>query len=185
MFKAIAVCLFLLSPSAYSSDSAKMYKLLGEAPVGSNMRPVEAKSLIPFAKRFHQLSDKQRKIYRTNFPGIEDNEVPPFPLNGFIELYKPIIKGHARTGGGGDLTLLATIDKEGNVDSLAIYSQPSKKLGDLATTVMFNTKFKPATCDGEPCEMQFQFEFPMRHRFKSINSLDKENFGKLPPSKIK
>jgi hypothetical protein len=93
------------------------------------------------------------------------------------ELYGPIIKGHARIGGAGDLIMLAAINKEGSVEKVAVYAQPSKKLGDLAVAVLFNTQFEPATCDGAPCEMDFQFEFELRHRFKEIRSLDWEDFG--------
>ena len=170
----IALLVFCLMANA---NAAKLYKLLGDAPKGSNKRPIEAKSYIPFKKRYHQLTDEQKSIYRLNFEGIQDNEIPPFPKKGMRDIYTPLVKGHARQGGGGFLALVATVNKKGDVEKVVVLLQPSKKLGDLAIAVLFNTKFKPAKCDGKPCEMEFPFEFELRHRFKTIDSLDKEHFG--------
>ena len=172
IFSLLMLCLFVTDAHA-----AKLYKLLGDAPKGSNRRPVEAESYIPFKKKYHQLTDEQRHLFRLNFKNIQDDEVPPFPQKGMRKIYTPLVKGHARVGGSGFLALTATIDEKGNVDKVAILLQPTKKLGDLAVAVMFNTKFKPATCDGMPCEMDFPFELELRHRFKTIDSLDKEHFG--------
>ncbi|NNC98686.1 MAG: hypothetical protein HKN85_00750 [Gammaproteobacteria bacterium] len=160
-----------------ADEPGRIYKLLGKAPKGTKFKPVDARSPIPFNKSYQQLTDSQRAIYRSYFEGIKDSETPPFPEGGTQVIYKPLIKGHARIGGGGFLALRATVDEKGIVDKVAVYLTPSKKMTDLAIAVLFNTRFEPATCDGEPCEMEYPFEFELRKQFKSIVSLDKENFG--------
>jgi len=154
-----------------------VYRLHGDAPVGSKFRPVEAESPIPFNKRFDQLTEKQMRIYRADFPGMGTNDTPPFPKKGMRAIYKPIIKGHERLARGGVLTLIAKINEQGGVDEVAIYESPMKELSDLATTVMFNTEFVPPTCDGKPCKMEFPFQFELRNRSKSVKTLSQDDFG--------
>jgi hypothetical protein len=36
----------------------------------------------------------------------------------------------------------------------------------LATNVLFNTAFDPASCNGKPCKMEFPFEFKLRQQEK-------------------
>ena len=172
MHRLVVVSFMLFSFSFGNAYAAKLYKLLGDAPLGTKRRPIEAESFIPFNKKFKKLTNEQRKLYRSNFHGILDHQIPPFPKKGMQRIYDSIILGHGRYGGGGQLSLLATINKKGAVEKVAIYSQPSKQLGELAMAVLFNTKFQPATCDGKPCEMEFPFDFKMRQRSKSIQSLN-------------
>jgi len=172
MFRSVVAGIVVLCFTVGSAHAAKLYKLLGDAPTGTKRRPVEAESFIPFNKRFNKLTKEQRKLYRSNFHGILDGQIPPFPKKGMKRIYNPIILAHSRYGGGGQLSLLATINKKGMVDKVAVYSQPSKQIGELATAVLFNTKFNPATCDGKPCAMEFPFDFKLRQRSKSIQTLN-------------
>lgn len=175
--------IFLLSsaaPSAYADEpkGEKLYKWLGDAPKGRNMRPVEATSPIPFNKKFDQLDDRQMAIYRSYFDGLNETDTPPFPKKGIKEIYKPLIKGHKKIGGGGDLLVYAEVNDKGRVNKVTVYESPSQKLADLATTIMFNTKFRPPTCNGDPCTMDYPFYYDVPHRNRELKSLDKENFGK-------
>ena len=177
------LALLLLTGTAHSANidergEEKVYRWLGKAPKGSKMRPIEAISPIPFNKRYHQLDERQVAIYRSYFEGLKKSDTPPFPEKGIKEIYGPLIKGHKRIGGGGDLLIYSEINEEGGVNKVTVFESPSKKLADLATTIMFNTKFKPATCDGEPCAMEYPFYYDVPHRNRDIRSLNKEDFGK-------
>jgi hypothetical protein len=156
----------------------KVYKWLGTAPKGSNMRPIEATSPIPFNKKFEHLNDRQMAILRSYFEGLKKTDTPPFPKKGIKEIYGPLIKGHKKIGGGGDLLVYAEINDKGLVNKVTVYESPSQKLADLATTIMFNTKFKPPTCDGDPCTMDYPFYYKVPHRNRELKSLDREDFGK-------
>jgi len=176
-FMLIAPLTFIFQ-NGYAEDKQRTYKLLGTAPKGSNMRPVEARSPIPFNKKFDQLSERQMAIYRADFDGLKATDTPPFPKKGLKEIYMPLIKGHKRIGGGGDLLVYAEINEKGSVNKVTVYMSPSKKLADLATTVMFNTKFRPPTCNGDPCIMDYPFYYQVPHRNRELRSLDKEDFGR-------
>ncbi|RBP49899.1 hypothetical protein [Arenicella xantha] len=176
----IFITLIMLgAPSTTSANEKdRLYKLYGDAPKGSKLRPIEATSYIPFNKEYSQLSERQKKIYRADFQGLQPDQIPPFPEGGVNQIYEPLIQGHARIGGGGELLLFADIDEEGVAQKVTVYKSPTEELAELATTVVFNLKFHPATCAGEPCAMEFPFLFDVPHRNRELKSLNKEDFGK-------
>lgn len=158
-------------------EASKIYKLKGKAPAGSTFKPTDAKSMIPFYKTYHQLTPVQQNIYRLDFVGLTNKDIPPFPKGGIQSIYRPLIKGHEKIARGGFLSLKALVNEKGEVDEVSVYLSPAEKMTELAIAVLFNTKFTPASCDGKACKMEYPFEFEMRERDKVITSLDKENFG--------
>lgn len=177
------LAIFLFTGSAQSAETNKpqkerMYKLLGAAPKGRNLRPIEATSPIPFNKKYDQLSEVQVKIFRSYFENLNDTDTPPYPQKGLIEIYEPLIEGHKRIGGVGELLVFTEVNDKGGVNNVTVYKSPTKQLADLVTTVMFNTKFKPATCDGAPCTMDYPFYYDVPRRNRELQTLDKESFGK-------
>lgn len=161
-----------------AEESDRLYKWFDEAPLGTKMRPLVATSYIPFNKEYSDLSERQKKIYRADFQGLQPSQTPPFPKGGIKEIYSPLIEGHSRIGGGGELLLFADIDKHGVAQKVTVYRSPSEELAEIATTVVFNTTFEPANCAGEPCAMEFPFLYDVPHRVRALNTLNKEDFGK-------
>ena len=178
MLATIALAGTAPNTNAEEQKAEKIYRWLGKAPKGRNMRPIEAISPLPFKKKFHQLDERQMKILRSYFDNLNENDTPPFPAKGLKEIYGPLIKGHKNIGGGGDLLVYAEVNQNGGVNKVTVYESPSKKLADLATTIMFNVKFKPPTCDGEPCTMDYPLFYNVPHRNRELKCLNKEDFGK-------
>ena len=176
MCKNIFIVLAATLLTAHSVLAKDFYRLLGSAPMGSNFRPVEAQSPFPFNKEFSQFTDHQQQLFRSAYE-YADDETPPFPKGGTHKIYKPLIKGHDRVARGGWLSVLATIDENGKVEKVAIYESPSEAMTELALSVMYYTKFIPGTCAGEPCKMDYPFEFEMRDRSKEMNSINAEDFA--------
>ena len=141
---------------------AKTYTIYGDKRAGTKFRNVEATSEIPFNKSYKKLSADEKAIFRKNYDTIADNETPPFPSKGLQEIYNPIIKGHLVIADEGNLFIVAMINEIGKVEDIGVYESPSEEMTNYAATVLFNTKFDPATCSGEPCKMEFPFEFMLR-----------------------
>lgn len=153
---------FLISLTMLPAVAQDKFRILGEPEPGSKMRPIEVESPIPFDKRYTELSATQKNLFRAQYGVLKASEHPPFPKQGMEAIYKPIIKGHQRVARGGTLFLVAMIDVTGKVENVAVYESPVESITELATAVLFNTDFDPATCDGKPCKMEFPFEFQMR-----------------------
>lgn len=148
------------------TSAAQSYKLYGDARIGSRFKPVEVDSPIPLNKGYDKLSESQQNWFRdTYYTDLAKTEVPPYPLKGTAAIYKPIIKHRSQQmdqAREGVLFMVAMIDVKGKVENVSVYESPSPNITDLATTVLFNTKFKPASCNGKPCKMEFPFEFKMK-----------------------
>ena len=151
------------------------FKLKSEPELGSKYKPTEAMSMIPFDKEFDQLTDRQMQLYRAGFKGLADDDTPPFPIGGTQVVYKPLIIAHSRIAKSGYLRLIVKVDEEGLAKEVAIYESPSEKMTEMALTLFFATEFKPATCAGEPCVMDYQFEFKLRDRARMARSLNKDD----------
>jgi hypothetical protein len=175
MCKKVAMALLLLSIITGVAHARDLYKLYGDAPMGSKFRPVEAKSPIPFNKEYDQLTQEQRNLYRLHFDGLAKDEIPPFPKYGTKSIYLPLIKGHERIARGGWLRLIAAIDENGKVEEVSVYESPHPEMTELANSVLFHAKFAPATCAGKPCKMDYRFDFKLRKRAKQMNTLNGED----------
>lgn len=170
MYKKILIGIAAILITTTVAAAQKQYKLLGEPRVGSKFRPVEVMSPIPFDKNYQQLSDEQKEIFRSFYGGLKDSEQPPFPKDGTKTIYEPIIEAHDLVARGGTLFLIAMINEKGKVENVAVYESPADKITEIATAVLFNTEFDPATCDGSPCKMEFPFEFNLRNKEKVIRN---------------
>ena len=73
------------------------------------------------------------------------------------------------------MRLIASINAKGEVAEVSIYESPHDEIKELALSVMFNVKFYPATCNGIPCDMDFQFEYDIRKTYKQMNTLHSED----------
>lgn len=172
----IYVSLMLLIFCIQPIEAKDTYRLYGDSILGSKFKPIEVKSPLPFDKNFNDFSERQKKMYRLAY-GLMDNQTPALPEGGSQTIYTTLIEGHDRVSRGGWLRFLVTVNEEGDAVEVAIYDSPSKQMSELALTVFFNTKFIPATCAGEHCQMDYQFEFKLRSRAKHIKTLHKEDFG--------
>jgi hypothetical protein len=161
MFKQILTGLLIAVIATTALAGAKKYKLRGDPVGGSRFKTVDAVSLIPFNKAYGQLTAEQKQLFRLNYDQLSETENPPFPAKGTQSIYKPIIKGHKEIARAGNLFLIATIDKTGKVENVQVYNSPSESMTQYATNVLFNTTFDPATCAGQPCKMEFPFEFDL------------------------
>lgn len=180
MLKKFSSIFFILTLVGGVAEASDVYKLLGKASLGSKLKPVEATALYPFDKEYHQLTPEQKIIYRGQWEGLGKNDIPPFPKGGTMSIYNPIVKGHERIARAGTLLLIAQIDEKGNVEEVAIYKSPHKDITELAQSVMFHAKFKPASCAGKPCKMDFPFEFELRQRVKNSKTLNSEDIPGKP-----
>ena len=171
----LMITTIILALSVSAAQAEKVYKLLGKPSLGSKIKPVEATAPYPFDKEYKRFTPEQKAAYRAQWEGLGEDDIPPFPKRGTKSLYEPIIKGHAKISRGGMLRLVAQIGPKGEVLEVAVYESPHKDITELALSVMFHAKFRPATCAGKPCKMDFPLEFKLRQRAKDSNTLNSED----------
>ena len=170
MFNKVFISIFLVLFATAAAAAQQQFKIKGEAIVGSKFRQIDAMSPIPFNKSYDELTAEQKELFRATYGGLADSEKPPFPVKGTQAIYKPIIKGHRDIARAGNLFLIAMVDESGKVENVSVYESPANSMTEYATAVLFNTEFEPATCAGEPCKMEFPFEFNLRSVDKDIKN---------------
>ena len=155
---AILVSCVLGFSAVNSFAGQERFRLVGDAPTGSLIRSTDLISPIPLDKRYYELSAEQKNKVRGLFSSLSSNQIPPFPVGGMKAIYKPIIAEHKKRAKGGTLSLLATVNENGRVESLSVAQSPTKKMAEVSAAVLNNIQFDPAFCAGEPCKMEFPIE---------------------------
>jgi hypothetical protein len=126
---------------------------------------------LPLDKRYAELSDRDRSIYRSWYHGLGDKDVPPFPENGFSNLYEEVVGSSYRNFGGSRRAgiraryyVLVHVDDHGTAHSIEVarvaltgarvlnYDIPENERYFLGKVFM-GEKYQPGLCDGEPCPM--------------------------------
>jgi hypothetical protein len=145
--------LIIASIMLASTVTAQTYSLRDEDHPGIN--PNFAEWIIPFNKTYDHLTQEQRKQIRSAYEHLAESDDPPYPLQGMKEIILPIHEVQNKLLENGTLCAIADVDQNGDVQKIAFYSTPSKEMTQAVSLILISTKFKPATCAGNPCSMQF------------------------------
>lgn len=126
---------------------------------GTNIRRAAVHSAAPSDRSYADLTPEQQAIVRNAYAALAPGDEPPYPLNGPKELYTAIVKALGRVGDRSELTLLVRVGADGAAKSVSAVGSPTPELLQFAATAVMLQKYKPAVCDGTPCEMMYPFSF--------------------------
>jgi Gram-negative bacterial TonB protein C-terminal len=117
---------------------------------------------VPVNKRFAELNAEERKALQGYYENFDAANEPPFPTEGLKPVMELLVKMQNKLVDNGALRLMVTIDAAGVAKSVKVIESTSPEMAKAAAGVMMFTKFKPALCKGQPCEMDFPLhvEFP-------------------------
>lgn len=113
---------------------------------------------IPFGSAWEELDPKQQAWVRSLYPGLKKDEIPPFPSRGLGMLFEEIRLAAQQLQMQGKVKFSVHVAANGSADSVQLDDSPNKAVGKRVTDIALATKFKPATCDGSPCAMDFFVE---------------------------
>jgi len=161
---ALVVLFMSMGVAAQEAGDGERYKLKRDVDF-SSLYPrsgAEAAGALPFDKPYGELTPAQQKRLKTAYVALDDADEPPFPLQGLGALYRPVSKGQQKLLVSGDFRADAEVDKEGNVVAVAVRQSPNEQVTKFMANLLLLTKFKPAVCQGQPCQMGF----PVKVTFK-------------------
>lgn len=136
---------------------AQEHHLYKKPTTGSNLRTKAVSGPIPFTKSYSELTAEEKASFLSRYENFPESDEPPYPLKGLQVLYGPIYEAHQKLRRHGRLEVIAMIDETGLVETVSIFKSPNNHMSKVASAVLYNTKFKPAKCSGEPCKMEFPF----------------------------
>lgn len=123
--------------------------------IGTREIPVPKDTNLSFDKPYEKLSADEKQLIRSKYENLGPRDEPPYPLEGMKPISDDLGKIVKRTGVKGRFQAVAHVDKNGDVKTVSIYALPSEQLKDVLSYVLAHPKYKPAKCDGKPCEMDF------------------------------
>ena len=131
-------------------------------PTGSNIKKNAVSPFrIPVNLPYGQLPPEARKYLHGYYEDIKEGDEPPFPLEGLKAYLDPIQKAQQKLLVEGPMNLIATVDRTGAVTQVKVVGTPIPKMTEFAGRALLLTRFKPAVCGGQPCQM----DFPVYLRF--------------------
>ena len=135
-------------------------------PTGSNIRQYAVQPFnMPVNLPYHQLPPEARKTLHGYYEEIKEGDEPPFPAEGLKAFLDPIQKAQQKLLVDGPVNLIATVDRKGEVTRVQVVGTPIPKMSEFAARAVLLTRFKPAVCAGEPCQMDFPVNLLFRVRW--------------------
>ena len=153
-----ALLLFAFSSIAAAQDTpTKRYSLKEDSPYfGTRIRrDLVTNSRVALDKPYEQLSADEQAFWKSQYEGIGPNDEPPFPRYGLKRIYSAVAEIQRRVRIEGKLIMFASIDSTGKATSVDVIASPDRDVTRYVSQVLVLESFKPASCDGVPCSMQF------------------------------
>jgi hypothetical protein len=107
-------------------------------------------ALLPSAS-WQVLSAAQIARYRSLWPEIGQDDLPPYPVQGFEELLGELRARGAEVGAREVLMLAVELDSAGAVVDVKPLRYSDDQLLKRAVWAIVDTKFRPAVCNGSAC----------------------------------
>ena len=135
-----AGCLVVLSAGvakAEESPSPARYSIKQSDPdIGSHISRSIATHVIPFDKRYSELTPKQKAMVKSQYEQMGEEDEPPYPVNGLRSVIKATADGQQRLLVEGPLSMQVEIDSQGNPTSVAVLKSPSPEMTQFAAAVL-------------------------------------------------
>ena len=154
---ALLCCLFELAHAqAQPTWTGRRYSLRTLAVPGTTPGSGEiAEWRLPVDKAYGELTPEHRKIFRSTYFGLADDDEPPFPLQGLRGITTRISEAHLRGDFEGEVYVEVTVDASGNATEVAVRRSPGNASLQLVASAAMLATYKPALCSGTPCAMAF------------------------------
>lgn len=137
------------------------YRILRrEASMGSYIPETVSKnspfSGVPWA----EMSDGQRENFKRAYATLADGDEPPYPVNGLRPLVTAISEMHGTLFDHyGQVRMHVLVGADGKPKSASTIGKVREDVAKFIGRTLMLTTYKPAMCDGKPCEMIFAIAF--------------------------
>jgi hypothetical protein len=160
---ALAAGMPLAAQAAASGDATQYH--IGDILVGSVLPQEIVTGPVPFDSPYAALTSAQKAVLSNDYENLSAGDEPPFPLYGIRHMIKPLIPFAETWNSEGPLIASAEVDSWGNAVAVTVYRSPDPQVTRLVSGAMTFEKYKPASCSGRPCSMQYvlRLNFPGRN----------------------
>ena len=137
-----------------------------ESVTGSHIaRDSIAGSPVPSYKTYASLTREEKRRVKSQFGLTAEADEPPYPRYGPLHIYQELQSIEQKVQVAGVLRLAVTIDAAGRPIAVDVSQSPDKRITTAISEVLMLEKFKPASCNGVPCQMQYPLEVTLQTDF--------------------
>ncbi|CAN5391463.1 hypothetical protein BH10PSE17_BH10PSE17_09440 [soil metagenome] len=122
---------------------------------GTTVRQALVTSPLPFDRSYAELTPEQREALKSLYTGLAPDVEPPFPEDGLKSMSQSLIDISHRLSAPAHLVGLVNVDGNGNAKSLTVTESTNPSVTRVVGLAMMKLKYKPASCNGAPCDMPF------------------------------
>jgi len=131
-----------------------------KSTLASNIATARVTSTFPLDAGWDALTPAQKNAMRVHYPALEDGDDPPFPAKGERGILDAVRRINENLGlTSGYLGAQVLMGKDGKPLSVTTYGAPEPQLVRAVSTLLMLQQYKPAQCQGEPCEMVYPLNF--------------------------
>lgn len=135
------------------------------AALGSNVRGIASGGfMVPPEKSYAQLTPEQQQLVKSDYAVLQDDDAPPYPEKGILELSRAIQSLISYKDATGDLHVNVSVDEQGMAQNVTLLKSPDSESGKLAAAMFMHLRFTPGRCAGQPCAMVVPFRFTLRYK---------------------
>ena len=161
-FAVLALAAVALLATGLAGARSGPYTHSLDPSTGSSIRHYAVQgSAIPTNRKWHELTPEQQDQVRKLYEPMASGSEPPFPADGLKPIYEALAQGQGMLQVTGELTLVATVATSGEVQQVQVIGG-IEDMTEFASRVLMAARFKPALCQGQPCQM----DYPLRIAFK-------------------
>lgn len=121
---------------------------------------------LPLDLTWDRMTEPQKNVVRKHYRALGPGDEPPYPSAGTRAIYEAVVKANANVGADGPLRIDVLVGADGKAKKIKVHEKPQAEdkthadwlLQQVADALRRNT-YKPAVCEGQPCEMLYPFVF--------------------------
>jgi len=146
-----------------ATDDARQYHVK-DVLAGSVLAQAIINGPVPFDSTYAELTPEQKAVLFQEYESLSLGDEPPFPLYGVRHAIRPLIPFAETWNPVGPLVASVDVDSKGDAIAVTVYKSPDPQLTHLVSSALALEKYKPGTCQGQPCRMQYvlRLDFPDR-----------------------
>jgi hypothetical protein len=116
----------------------------------------------PLKKRYSDFTQEEKASMRAMYEGMPDGDEPPFPAAGMRYIVDDVATIAGKLDAKGFVSIHVNVDAKGNAAGVKVMNTPNLDVAKAIAYVLVKAKYKPAVCDGVPCDMEFPFRFQLQ-----------------------
>lgn len=167
VFRSLALCgvLALAAASAAQAAAEATSYRVTDTLVGSVLPQAIITGPLPFDSTYSQLTPSQRASLASEYESLGPRDEPPYPVYGLRHLVKPLVPFVETWDPSGTVIAAVQVDSKGNASGVTVYQSPDPQVAKIVSGLLNLEKYKPASCSGQPCAMQFvlRLDIPSRN----------------------